>query len=53
MDRHSEEMTMAEHRSPVTIVRQGHANWVVLTAFFIGAWVGAVVALAVVIVRST
>jgi len=36
----------------VTIVKQGHASWVVLSAFFVGSWVGAVVALAAVIVRS-
>lgn len=43
---------MAEHISPVTIIRQGHANWVVLTSFFVGSWVGAIVALAIVIVRA-
>jgi hypothetical protein len=36
----------------VTIVNKGHANWVVLTSFFVGSWVGAIVALAVVIVRA-
>lgn len=43
---------MAEYISPVTIIRQGHANWVVLTSFFVGSWVGAIVALAIVIVRA-
>lgn len=38
--------------APVTIVKQGHANWVVLTSFFIGSWVGAIVAIAIVIVRA-
>jgi len=37
---------------PVTIVKQGHANWVVLLAFFVGSWAGAIVALALVILRS-
>ncbi len=43
---------MAEHISPVTIVKKGHANWVVLSAFFVGSWVGAIVAIAAVIVRA-
>jgi hypothetical protein len=44
---------MTEHVSAVTIVKQGHANWVVLASFFVGSWVGAIVALALVIVRGT
>jgi hypothetical protein len=43
---------MAEHTSPVTIIKQGHANLTVLASFFVGSWVGAIVALAVVIVRA-
>jgi hypothetical protein len=43
---------MTERPSPVTIVKQGHANWVVLSAFFLGTWVGAIVALALVIVKA-
>ncbi len=38
---------------PVTVIKQGHPNWVVLSAFFIGSWVGAVLALAVVVIRAT
>ena len=38
--------------NPVTIVKQGHANWVVLSAFFLGTWVGAIVVLAVIVLRS-
>ena len=43
---------MSDRISPVTIVKQGHANWVVLTAFFVGEGVGAIVALAVVILLA-
>jgi hypothetical protein len=39
--------------SAVTIIKQGHPNWVVLSAFFIGGWVGAVFALALVIIRAS
>jgi len=38
--------------NPVTIVKQGHPNWVVLSAFFLGTWVGAIVALAAIVLRS-
>ena len=43
---------MAEHISPVTIVKQGHANWVVLASFFVGSWVGALIALAIVVINA-
>ena len=43
---------MAEMIGLVTIVKQGHANWVVLAAFFVGSWVGAIVALAMVILQA-
>ena len=43
---------MSEQTSPVTIIKQGHANWVVLTSFFVGSWFGAIVALALVIINA-
>jgi hypothetical protein len=44
---------MNQDVSAVTIIKQGHANWVVLASFFVGSWVGAIVALALVIIRGT
>jgi len=44
---------MSERTSPVTIVKQGHANWVVLVSFFLGSWVGALIALAIVIIKAS
>ena len=43
---------MSERTSPVTIVKQGHANWVVLASFFVGSWVGAIVALALAVIKA-
>jgi len=44
---------MSDRTSPVTIVKQGHANWVVLVSFVLGSWVGALVALAIVIIKAS
>jgi hypothetical protein len=43
---------MTERTSPVTIIKQGHPNWVVLTSFFVGSWLGAMVAFALVIIDA-
>lgn len=43
---------MSDRTSAVTIVKQGHANWVVLVSFVLGSWVGALVALAIVIIKA-